>query len=379
MGRFFLTAEFPAHFFTRVDTREHVPLAELIDVLNGNRVERYRFELLDGDDNYKADLVAVLSGSIEKSIYNTIRSGGTLEIVDDGTINFYNDRVRVYYGLLFNGAWVEHPLGVFLLTTPGQRVDGKTITRSVQMYDKLLVLDQDAVSASYSIAAGGVVTDAVAAVIQGAGETKTNITPSSETLPAAKTWPAGTTRLQIVNDLLSSINYFSLWADGNGYYRAEPYVAPASRPVSWAFEDNDKGLYLPDFEIDVDLFNAPNKIICVVSNPEQGEMTAVATNEDASSPFSYQSRGRWISRVETVDATSQGVLQSTADRLLKESLQTTETIMYDHAFLPQIELNDAVKFVNSLTDTNAKYTVVKQSLKLAPGSLVKSEIRRVLT
>lgn len=379
MGRFSLTAEFPAHFFTRVDTREHVPLAELIDVLNGNRVERYRFELLDGDDNYKADLVAVLSGSIEKSIYNTIRSGGTLEIVDDGTINFYNDRVRVYYGLLFNGAWVESPLGVFLLTTPGQRVDGKTITRSVQMYDKLLVLDQDAVSASYSIAAGGVVTDAVAAVIQGAGETKTNITPSSETLPAAKTWPAGTTRLRIVNDLLSSINYFSLWADGNGYYRAEPYVAPASRPVSWAFEDNDKGLYLPDFEIDVDLFNAPNKIICVVSNPEQGEMTAVATNEDASSPFSYQSRGRWISRVETVDATSQGVLQSTADRLLKESLQTTETIMYDHAFLPQIELNDAVKFVNSLTDTNAKYTVVKQSLKLAPGSLVKSEIRRVLT
>jgi len=374
---YFIDSSFPAEF--GLDIADYLPQKTLIDALKGNRVEQYKFELLDESDNYQQDLTTVKGGYIEKSVFNTIRSGGALEIVDDGTINFYSDRIRVKYMLLVNGSWEEFSLGVFLLATPGKSTDGKAVLREVQMYDKLLVLDQDAVDSSYTIAAGTVVTNAIKTVIQEAGETKINITPSDETLPAAKTWPAGTIRLQIVNDLLASINYFSLWADGNGYYRGEPYIAPDNRPVKWTFKDDSEGLYLPEHEIDIDLFNVPNKVIARVSNPEQEELIATATNEDPNSPYSYQSRGRWITKIEDVEATSQDVLDSKAERLLKESTQVAESVFHDHALIPGLELHNAVRFVNSITGTDAKYTIVKQRLELKAGSLMQSEIRRVIT
>ena len=351
----------------------------LTEALKSNRIEGFRYELLNRFDTYLGDITTVKSARILGSTFNAIKTGGFIEITEDRNIDYLNDRVRLVYRMKVGDAWAEWPLGVFLLASPGRVTDGKSVQRSIEMYDKLLILYQDKIEQSYTVAEGTAATAAIRTVIEGAGESKINITSSEQELQSPRTWPPGTSRLTIANDLLNSINYFSLYADGNGTYRGEPYVPPGQRSPVWTFADDAEGLYLPDLTLDADYFNVANKVILAVSNPDADPMTAIATNENPDSPFSYQSRGRWITDYrQEEEATSQSVLDAKAARILSEAMQVSETITYEHAWLP-VGLNDAVRFVNSKLGLSARYSIIKQDYKLEAGGLIKSEIRRVVT
>ena len=349
--------------------------------LKAPRIERYRFELLDSDEKVIGELRTVSGGYIDSSIFNTIHSGGTLALVEDEAqeIDYLNDRIKCYYEMYYDGSWISYPLGIYLLSSPNRESSSGYIARNIEIYDKLLILEQDIISASYTVASGTNVVTEVTSIITGAGETGVSIEATTEVTAAAKTWEAGTSKLRIINDLLGSINYFTLRANNAGRYTSQPYVLPAARGISWEFIDNSEGLYLPSFTQELDYYFVPNKVVLVVSNPEQTELTATATNEDASSPFSYQARGRWIVDFRTeIEATSQSVLDDKAERILAEGMQLNEGIEYQHAYIP-LELHNAVTFKNSQLGISANYTIARQRTPLKAGELVRSSIRRVMT
>jgi len=349
------------------------------EALFTHRNERYRFELLDSEDSYIQDLDGVTGGQLDYSIYNTIRSGGNLSIVGDDSIDWMSSRVKIFYVLSTESGDLEWPLGVFIPAAPVTSVDGTQKNRNIELYDKLLVLQQDALDVTYLVPAGTVVTDAIRAIIESTGETNIAITDSTETLTESKIWSAGTSKLKAVNELLSAINYFSIWCDGNGQYQAEPYRSPAYRSVVYTFQDDEHGLHLPAFIEDADTFVVPNKVIGVVSSPDT-ELISVATNTDPDSPFSYANRGnRWIVKVVTgLDATSQDVLDEITYRLLSEATQVANTIELTHAWLP-IYLNNVMRVNNTQSGTAGRFTLVKTSCVLTSGSLVKTTLREVLT
>ncbi len=377
---YFLSPTFPVQV-ELADIPDYKVVDEIKKALNSNRIEGFRYELLDKNDNEIGEINTVQSCNITGSIYNTIRTGGTLELTEPKAteINYFSDRVRPIYRLKTSLGWAEWPLGVFLLASPSRITDGKVVSRKIEMYDKLLVLNQDKIDRSYTVSAGTRVTLAIITIIQEAGESKINITSSEEVLLSAKTWPPGTSRLQMVNELLQSINYFSLWVDGVGNLRGEPYVPPGQRFPVWTFADDTEGLYLPDVAVDADYFKVHNKIILAVSNPDQDLLTATATNENPGSKFSYQNRGRWITDYrDDIEATSQLVLDARAERILQEGMQVSEVVSYNHAWV-SIGLNEAVEFKNKKLGLSAKYTAVNQSYSLRAGELIKTAIRRVVT
>lgn len=348
------------------------------EALFTHRDDRFRFELLNSDDALIADLDGVEGGQLDFSIFDTIRSGGNLDITENQVIDWLSSRVKVYYVLATDAGDLEWPLGVFIPAAPVSNINGATKSKSVELYDKLLVLQQDAFDTTYVVAAGTVVTDAIRAIIESTGETNISITASTETLTSTMFWSAGEKKLKAVNDLLSAINYFSIWCDGNGQYRAEPYKAPAYRTVVHTFRDDDQGLYLPKFKLDDDAFDVPNKFIGIVSNPDE-ELVSIATNTNPDSPFSYANRGnRWIVEVETgMNATSQTILDGLTERRLAEASQVAGTVEISHAWLP-IDLNNVVGFVSEQSDVSGTYTLVKKSIALVSGSLVAATIREVL-
>ncbi len=377
---YFLSPTFPIQV-ELADIPDYKIIDETKKALISSRVEGFRYELIDKNDNKLGDISTVQNCSTTGSIYNTIRTGGKLRLMESEIrdINFFSDRVRPVYRLKTPKGWLEWPLGVFLLASPSKTTDGKFVERGIEIYDKLLVLAQDKLDKSYTVETAVVATDAIRTVIQETGETKINITPSQETLPSPKTWSPGTSRLRIVNDLLQSINYFSIWVDGAGNYRGEPYVPPGQRAPVWTFADNAEGIYAPSVSVDADYFNVPNKVILVVSNPDQDLLVATKKNEDSGSPFSYQSRGRWITEYrEDMEATSQSALNSRAQRILAEGMQVSEVVGYDHAWVP-VGLNESVEFKNTKLGLSARYTVVNQSYNLKAGELIKASIRRVVT
>lgn len=362
-------------------------------VLGGQRVTDYRFDLLDGEENFIRQLESVSGGTIEWTNATAIKAGGSIDVTDDGIpVDWINSRVRPMALLSSVGGEgpAEYGLGVYLASAPVE--DWSEVGRSwrVELLDKLSILDQDIVTdlngdpVTYVAPIGANVIDTVIDLIEGVGEAAPAITPDTKVLAASMVWDVGTSVLQIVNDLLEAAGYSSLWTDGMGQFRADPYVPPAQRtPVYEQLAPLTKGetsLMAPDWSRDRDIYSIPNRYVAISQGSgDEESLVAVATNEDPDSPFSFQARGRWITRVVTgVEATSLADLQSRAQMGLSSSSSVTSGISIEHAYLPELQINRTIKFTNPDAGLDLLCYVTKTTVEFDPTALCKSEIQEAV-
>lgn len=345
--------------------------------LLSHRVEGWLFELLDLDDQLVGplDRVAADQGQLDFSVAAEPRGSGSCTVRGQD-VDWLRHRVRVSY--LHDGA-DPTPKITALPAAPVERHTDDGVTVDVELYDKTLVLIEDRFPGSYGLPAGTLIVDAVGEVIASTGETSMVLTESAATLATPMVWGPDATKLQIVNDLLDAAGYFSVWCDGLGRFRADPYVEVGARGVAWTFRDDATGLYLPEFDRDRDTFAVPNSYTCVARTDDESTPPAVAVAEDVdpASPFSFPSRGRWITRTDVdVEAADEATLALIARRRLAEAQQVAETFQVTHPVLP-IGLNDVVEFTNTRVGT-VRAVVQKQTFRLSVGGLVTSTLRRVL-
>lgn len=349
------------------------------DPLLTHRDESWRVNLLTQSEAAAGTLDGVTGGRLDFSVHDTIRSGGSLEVTGPGVAtDWLNVRIQPWYVLTTPDGEVSWPLGVFLPAAPKTRHTDTGRLVAVELYDKLLILDQDKIETTYTVDAAAVVTDTVRDLITSTGETKVALADSAETLTAPMVWEAGTSKLRIVNDLLAAVNYFAVWVDGWGRFRADPYVRPSARGVRWSFVDGASGIYSPDFAEDRDGFAVPNKVLLVSRTDGASEaLTSVSTNTDPGSAWSQPSRGRWVVHVETdVEATSQAVLDGIAARRLAELSQVSAVLEIQHAPIP-LDLNDAVGFRRSTVGLEVLAVVQRMSVDMATGALVSTTLKGV--
>ena len=117
-----------------------------------------------------------------------------------------------------------------------------------------------------------------------------------------KDWEIGTPKLDIVNDLLSVINYNSLTVDNNGVFISLPYVLPTDREINIIYEDNEATSIIdPEIQEDIDLYDIPNVIVRYTNSAEiNPPLIATYENNNQSSPTSTINRGRRIVSAESV-------------------------------------------------------------------------------
>lgn len=352
------------------------PVRIPVEEFAGSRTERFEFTLLDRFEHEIRPLDTVTGGSLSWSIRDTVRSGGSLTVADDEGISWLDVRIRIRY--IMNES-EPIGLGVFIPATPTGTRGMYGMPRTIEIYDKLLITKEDAVDETYEVPVDTLVTSKVKELLLSTGEWNVSIPDSDERLKASLTWEAGTTKLRVINDLLDTINYWSLWCDGNGTYRSSPYVAPTDRPIVWEFTEGENSIYLTTFEDEQDNFSVPNKYICLsrVEGEEQPFVSVVA-NLDEQDPYSYPRRGRWIVVQEPdVEATSQAVLDHIAARKLASAGTVTRSFSISHAWLP-LDLNDTVLFDNPTNQIiGARCSVQKMEMDLSTGFLMKTRLRQL--
>lgn len=353
------------------------------DALTTHRNAYWRIDLLDKHGAPAGTLDGVDGGSLDWTIGATIRGSGTLNVTDTGQgIDWLNTRIRPVYVL--NGT-TEWPRSVFTPSTPTEKWSGVGRSWQVALLDKSCVLDQDLVTATYALDVGTNVIATVRGLITGAGEDAGAITDSAAVLAAPIVWLMGTSKLSIINDLLSMAGYFALWVDMNGQFRAEPYAPPASRSSVYAFVDDANSIYGADFTHTADIYSVPNKVAHLSqSTGTTPALTSVATNMDPTSPYSYPSRGRWIVNADAatpVAATDQAALDLITRRDLINSTSVTAEVAFTHAPLAGIEINAVVSLTNTPAGINALHVVTKTHLDIEGGgalALATSTIRAVV-
>lgn len=348
------------------------------DPLTGHRSESWRVNLLNNQDVVVAELIGVRGGEFEFNVNAAIRGSGSLDYA--GTpIDWNLHRVQPWYRSEAGGQAVEWPIGVFLVATPSTQYSDGDRSVSLEMYDKTKILEDDLIPASYQVAKGTNIITAVRAVLALAGQTRTAFEETSLTLSTAMVWPAGTSRLRIINDLLESANYFAIWVDGDGVFRTGPYLSPSDRGMAWEFEDNERSIYSPDFTHDFDTFDVPNRVIVTGQSDGDTEAPVAVAEDNSNGPFSIPTRGRVISRYEDgQEASNQSTLNAIAKRLLQSGQQVGSTYSIKHAPIP-LEINSVAAFRRNAESVDVMAVVEKVSYNMDPGSLCSSTLREFIS
>ncbi len=341
--------------------------------LTGHRVESIRVERLNRAEESLGDLDGISGGSLTWEASADLPAGGNLTLVEIGqTINYSSDRVRIWWSVQGVEEW---PLGVYVLAAPTESHTDAEVTRSIALIDKLTVIREDVITETLQIAKDANIVAAAVDLVKATGETRISATASSKTLTNAMTWDPGTSRLQIVNDLLATAGYAALWTDRNGMFRVEPFIEPAQRPVVWDFTEGEASIHSPNWEYELSLWEASNKVVMTSQANDAGTVfLASAVDTNPASPTSTVSMGRTLNPivVENVEAASQADLESQALRRLLDTSNVAGKVRVSHAPVP-IWFNDAVTFTSGGREMRA--AVSRMSLELRPGALVSAEWR----
>lgn len=358
----------------------------------GNRLEG-RFELLDSNRVFKADITDdVIAADVSLNALATVKRTANITLVENDTdysINYLSDHIRVYIRVLIDytapddaASWAEWPYGTFLLSTPPRDYQGGAITRTIQCYDRTVILTDDKFIDRYTVTRTQKFTDAVKDILLGAGITAVNVVDSSKTLPEDLDWVAGTTRLQAINDLLGRINYYSLSFDELGIAWGRPYVDPASRATDFTHNTSLRtSIVYPDISQELDSYDIPNIVVVASATPDDPNTSfrAVAINSNPASLTSTVSRGRNVVRVENVQVPDQATAQSVADRFLFEGSQIFEAVPFKSTFLPYQEL-DKISFIDTDLGISDDYIMVSFVCDLNNGGgEMNCRIRKIVT
>lgn len=345
----------------------------------GNRTQTFTYDLLDDEEAPKGSLLGVTGGTLEWHANAAVKGGGRITVIRQGggNVQWLNRRVKVTMHIEGKG---DYPLGIFIPSAPTEAWTDNEMSWDVELLDKCSILDNDYVLDNYSLDAGTNVTSAVRTLITSTGEQAGSVTDGDETLNKAMVWESGTSKLEIVNDLLKAGNYMSLRVDGEGKFRVEKNRLPKNRPIIHEFIDNSESIYTPEFTYENDIYSIPNKVVLIAQGDGDAEgMKAVATNENPDSPYSYQSRGRWIvDVVKGVEATDQEALNARALQRLVQLTSPTGTVTINHAPLPWLNTSEAVRFKHERSGINIRAVVASTQISLDPMALQTTALQEVV-
>jgi len=348
---------------------------DLILYLNGEEVTRVPSSITGGLENV-GDLV--IGSNFTGRIDDWMFTSGVL--TEDAIHSLYVTGAGIGPAAGQDRTYVEWPQGVYLLSSPTREIDaGGVVIRDVDAYDQSVILQAEKTEDNFYVSANDVYTDVIAEILTDLGITSFSITRSTKTLPAQKVWDAGTSYLQILNDLLTAINYEPVYFDADGVAQVQPYIDPQSRTAEYTYDTGLTSVLVPEATQRLDLFNQPNKWVLIVSEPDRPLLRSVYTNTDPASPTSTVNRGRTITDVKTEqDVVDQATLDSKVAQLAQEASQVYEELEFKTAIMPFHSHRDVLHISYPQLGVEANYSETKWGYTLEAGSAMTHNARRVI-
>lgn len=294
---------------------------------------------------------------------------------NNAKVNWLTDELVPYQ--IIDGK--EHPVGVFPVGTISYGTDENGMeTVTVEAYDRCMILNQTKAERIIHFPAGKNYIVAVEELLTEAGISLYMSTPSTATMQTDREdWQIGTPYLDIVNALLSEINYSQVWFDSRGYARLQPVKTPQALNIDHRYGEMEKiNLLKRPCSVETDIFDAPNVFIAVCSNPDlETPMVATAVNDNPMSSLSTFRRGRRIVKTYKVDnIPNQAELEAYANTLKLNGMIASEVATISTANLPGHGVFDTVAITHP--DIEGIFQEISWSLVLAPGQSMLHKIRR---
>lgn len=335
--------------------------------------ERFEYILYSKEGVYIRPLRNVLDAEVSYSSLGRLKSSATITMTDfDDSIDFLNDQIQI--NCYINE--VKYSIGRFLISSPRRDIQGGEVTRVCDCFSRLLILDEDKLELRKVLPAGTNIIAEVKRILQPFGDI--DIPDNALVTSTVREWEIGAPILDIINDLLASVNYTSLRVDSLGRWKSEAYVVPTERAIQVTYVDNEASIIYRELSEDIDIFNVPNVVIRYTNDPDiNPPLIARYENNSNYSPTSIQARGRRIVNAEPVSNVAD--LQTLQDITKRDAYELTDK--YSH-----VEFSTAINPIHDyLTcvylkcyDVDSKFIETSWSIKCQAGGEMTHRVRRIV-
>ena len=350
--------------------------ASTLDFLKENgRTVSFRYELLDKNDLYKKELTTITKCTVRYSSLSQLKVSAEISMREDNTVDYLTDRIRPICIISKGIRSLQFPLGIFLISSPNRNISNRFITRDMQLYSKLYIYANDRVDSRYTLSKG---INAIAEVKRLLNTFKINIPDNDYVTSTNREWEIGTSKLEIINDLLDSANYTSLIVDADGYFIAEPYILPSDREIEIEYVDDIKSVLSPNMTEEMDLFNIPNKFIAYTNDPDSEPLRSVYVNDNIESITSTVNTGiiKTAEPIELTDAT-QDMLDERVKRAAYNASQVYSHIDFKTAIMPIHGYMNTL-YIKHKDILQGKYTETSWEIDCKAGAYMSHRARKVV-
>lgn len=303
-------------------------------------------------------------------------------------------RIRPMRHVRVGGVETVWPRGVYVMRprAPIYHADG-TVGTVCDLMDKTDLLAASAVTWDLTLPRGKVVVGdgshpgEVLFQLGQAGEyglhDSADFVPNFAALRAPLAWETGTSRLTLVNKLLDTINYWSLYVDDDGRYQLWPYRSPQARyhaASAWHLEDGVDCIYRGDVAVTQEI-DVPNQITVVARGLDVDTEAYTARNHAGEcGPYStsYAVRDRWVAPRDgavMVEATSSAQLVAIAERMLRARQSPAARVRLAMDWRPLVGNSvGTLTRAGAYTDALAVVTRMEESDDVADDLVVELEV-----
>lgn len=280
--------------------------AQVLGFLASGGQETWSFDRLDNFGRPLSDLTPyVIKGTVPEVVYDSTLAATKrqlrIQLLGSAPLTPLSDQIRVHYQLgAPDGGWLDFVMGTFTVNQPARHVTPGMSSLAYTGTDySQLFLDSPFIS-SIGLPAGMSYLAAVKLLVSTYG----GIMPLSalmsdpfKALPANLGWVVEESRVTALNDVLTAINYGTLWVDEMGYPRADPIPDFNSVQPSYTFDTTAGAAPLMSWDETPDLTRAANILVVFGEDPRRAPVKAIYIND---SPLSRVSTVRWHPKVKVI-------------------------------------------------------------------------------
>lgn len=251
------------------------------------------------------------------------------------------------------------PCGVFVFTDASNQVGTYTSVLKSVLLDQDFILNQG-LRASFGLQPHGLIRPAVIELLQGAGIVDFTVPADNNAVvgqPPA--WPAGTSRLKILEELCTLAGWLPPYFDNTGRCVIKPPPDVINDPPDHIYSAR-RVLYDSVVENE-NLLNAPNLYLVIGSGGQDGDISAYAY-VDPALPFSVENRGFEIVSVTRAQAiASSAQAQRMADTLAAGAGKGYKNVQFTGNPDPRHDLFQTVDWKGTV------YREISWNLKFGPA------------
>lgn len=260
--------------------------------------------------------------------------------------NLFTDRIRPV--LIRDG--VESSLGVYMIISSPEVISDNYNYYDIEAYDETMILKQTGTEDRVFFAQGTKYIDIITSFLTQAGFSNVIIDRTDLEINRDIEYEIGESYISIINGLLDEINYNHVYANMDGNI----VISSKKEKLLPDFIYRDKTVFniLKPLRVTTDIYNLPNVLIGIASNPDTREpIIYKKVNNDLGSRISVVNRGyKVVKKYRLNDVASENVLKDYIDSKYLETTQTTETLDFETAIEPAHELNSYIQISTNILE-----------------------------